>query len=492
MSIRIKLILTYAILLLVSTGILMISGIAIVAGIFHDVASTVVAPGKLESILPRGIELLAELKQAEDYNPQDLISPTYIKTLSEKASFIKGGIVVKHDNTVYNYSDLPKTNALYDQLVPIPMDHSRDGVQDEDEARLIKVDDHKFFYMDYEFQTPKGPVVYYFVVDVSETRLRYGSGGTFFRVIIGLLLVMMVPLILIITQDIIKPIRQLERGVQEIKAGNLDFEMHSNKKNELGQVIRYFDVMRQALKEAIDQQLKVEENRKELISSISHDLKTPITSIKGYVEGILDGVANTPEKQDKYLKVIYEKSKDLDALIDELFMFSKLDLKKVPYHIHPVDLKAFLEGLVHEMQVGWESETQHLQLEIEAGISDIKVAIDEQHMKRVFINLIQNSMKYADKAQTRIQVVAKTVADEVEICVIDNGRGISREHLSQIFERFYRVDASRNSAAGGTGLGLAIAKQIVEQHGGTISATSDLGLSTRVCVTLKKDGKVNG
>lgn len=479
MSIRVKLLLTYGILLLLSAIIVLTSGLAIVAGIFHDVASTVLKDERLERAIPLSIELLAELKQAEDYHPENLKDPEFIEAIASQITFIQGGLIVRTQEETFNFSQLPKDQAFYSYLVPTKdLDHSED-------SNFFTFDDKRYFYVDYEFRVGNETLVYYFIADMTKSKLMTRSSGTFFRVVGGVLLLMMVPLLWIVTQDIIKPIRQLEAGVKQINEGNLDYVMASTKQNELGQVIRYFDAMRITLKTSIERQVAMEENRKELVSSISHDLKTPITSIKGYVEGILDGVANTPQKQDDYLKVIHQKSKDLDALIDQLFLFSKLDLNKLPYTFEPVAIGPYLEGIVEEMRLGWENDSHRLQLVSEVDPA-LMVVLDRGHMKRVLVNLIQNSMRYSDKAMMRIDVVVKEAKDDIEICVLDNGMGIGKEALNQIFQRFYRVDASRNSEAGGTGLGLAIAKQIVEHHGGTIHATSTPGEGTSMCIRLNK------
>ncbi len=248
--------------------------------------------------------------------------------------------------------------------------------------------------------------------------------------------------------------------------------------------------MRQELKKSIDKQVQYEDNRKELISSISHDLKTPITSIKGHVEGIRDGVANTPEKLDKYLNVIYQKSQDMDQLIDDLFLFSKLDLDRVPFELKDVQILDLIDNVVGEMKLEWENETQKIIFNVnDVSNEPLYVNIDPQQIKRVMINLMQNSIKYMDKPEKEIRITVSNNKDSVQIIVADNGMGIDEEHLKYVFDRFYRVDESRNSDTGGTGLGLAITKQIIEQHQGHIIATSVLGEGTKMIIELPKERK---
>ncbi len=171
--------------------------------------------------------------------------------------------------------------------------------------------------------------------------------------IIGFLLVLIITnglLTYFVANSIIKPVRGLSRAAKEISDGNLDYRIQSMGKDELGQLAETFEMMRQKLKEASEDQERYEMNRKELIASISHDLKTPTTSIKGYVKGIRDGIADTPEKMERYIETIYTKANDLDQLIDELFLFSKLELQEVPFHFTDVNLHAYLADFIEELR----------------------------------------------------------------------------------------------------------------------------------------------
>jgi signal transduction histidine kinase len=243
--------------------------------------------------------------------------------------------------------------------------------------------------------------------------------------------------------------------------------------------------MRGKLKHSVNLQLQYEENRKELISNISHDLKTPVTSIKGYVEGILDGVADTPDKLDKYIKTIYAKATDMDRLIDELFLFSKLDLHNVPFHFEKVDLIRFLQDCTEELQFDLNEKGISLILEIPKDAA-YQVAVDREKLKRVVLNILENAVKYMDQPQGLIKIRLTQQEEWVLVQIQDNGHGITAEALPHIFERFYRADPSRNSNTGGSGLGLAIVKQIVEGHGGEIRAASEIGVGTSIFFTIKK------
>jgi len=475
-------------MLLLSATVLLFSGMAIVVGLFVESSEILLEESKFDVAIYEAVDLLAELKQAEDYEPSKLIDPDFIREVTENLSFANGGLVVRYEDEVYNYSKLPDEEEFYESLVKL---HSYPNVNydemNEDES-AFKYKNGEYAYFDYAFKVEGKEVLYFFILDVSEFSKMGSEGGQrFFQAILIILLLIMSPLLLISTNDIIKPLKILEHGVNNIKEGNLDFKLETKKKNEIGRVIKYFDVMRQELKKSIDKQVQYEDNRKELISSISHDLKTPITSIKGHVEGIRDGVANTPEKLDKYLNVIYQKSQDMDQLIDDLFLFSKLDLDRVPFEMKDVLILDLIDGVVGEMKLEWENETQKIFFDVNDSSNEpLYVNIDPQQIKRVMINLMQNCVKYMDKPKKEIRVTVSHSNDNVQIIVADNGMGINEEHLKYVFDRFYRVDESRNSDTGGTGLGLAITKQIIEQHQGHILASSVLGEGTKMIIELPK------
>ena len=288
-----------------------------------------------------------------------------------------------------------------------------------------------------------------------------------------------------VSKSIITPITKLSLAAKKISEGDLEYSIGSNKKDELGELTNTFEAMRIKLKEAKTAQLQYEQNRQELIASISHDLKTPLTSIKGYVKGIQDRVANTPEKLERYMDTIYKTANDMDGLIDELFLYSKLDLQHVPFDFEKVDLYAFFADFVDELAFNLDKEQSTVTLLANKNDSYI-VEADREKLKRVVTNIVQNSMKYMDKKHKEIQVRLSSSSDEVIVEMKDNGSGIRKEDIPHIFDSFYRTDTSRNSSTGGSGLGLSIVKKIIEEHGGTVWAVSKLGEGTSIYFKLKK------
>ncbi|PFA69151.1 two-component sensor histidine kinase [Bacillus sp. AFS015802] len=288
-----------------------------------------------------------------------------------------------------------------------------------------------------------------------------------------------------ISRSIIEPIKRLSLAATKISEGNLDDSCASEKKDELGRLSNTFEDMRLKLKEAAALQKQYELNREELIASISHDLKTPLTSIKGYVSGIQDGVASTPEKLNRYMSKIEKNAHDMDTLIDELFLYSKLDLEQLPFMFEKVNLNHYFDDYIEELSLRLEKEKGKAVLYHDDHESYI-VEADREKLNRVVMNITQNSLKYMDKAYKEIQVILSEKQSEVQVEIKDNGSGIPAKDVPYIFDSFYRTDVSRNSATGGTGLGLSIAKKIIENHGGKIWAVSEPGVGTSIYFTLKK------
>ena len=214
-------------------------------------------------------------------------------------------------------------------------------------------------------------------------------------------------------------------------------------------------------------------------------MKTPITAIKGYVEGIMDGVADTPEKMDKYIRTIYNKAMDMDRLINELTTYSGIDNNRIPYNFHCINVAEYFGDCVEE--VGLDLESKNIALNYTDLVeSDTQIIADPEQMKKVINNIISNSVKYMDKPKGEIDIRILDEVDAIRVEIEDNGKGIAQKDLSQIFERFFRTDASRNSAQGGSGIGLSIVKKIIEDHGGYIWATSKEGEGTCIHFVIRK------
>ena len=288
-----------------------------------------------------------------------------------------------------------------------------------------------------------------------------------------------------IYRSIATPLVKLKKATQNIKEGNLDFVLEVDGDDEFSELCRDFEEMRKRLKESAEEKVLMDKENKELISNISHDLKTPITAVKGYVEGIMDGVADTPEKIDRYVKTIYNKTNEMDHLINELTFYSKIDTNRIPYTFSKLNVEDYFSDCAEE--VGLELETRGIELVYANYVEDnVQVIADGEQIRRVIHNIISNAIKYMDKPKGIIQIRIKDVGDFIQVEIEDNGKGIAAKDLPSIFDRFYRTDVSSNSSKGGSGIGLSIVKKILEDHGGKVWATSRLGIGTIMYFVLRK------
>ncbi|MHB8064754.1 MAG: sensor histidine kinase [Ruminiclostridium sp.] len=287
---------------------------------------------------------------------------------------------------------------------------------------------------------------------------------------------------------IFKPINQLKVGVNEISKGNYAIELKCDVFNEIGLLINSFNDMARKLLESENLKKIYEENRKTLIANISHDLKTPITSIQGYIETMLERSDVSQETISKYHQIIYNNAAYMNKLIDDLFLFSKLDLQKLEPQLESISVKAFMEDLMGEFK--YELEDRDIKFIYEdTMIQDCNLSIDRKRINQVFRNIIGNAIKYSYEKNTEISVKLYTQETFVCIDITDNGPGIPEDKLPYIFDRFFRIDSARTTDLMSTGLGLAIAKELVEAHEGKLSVASEENVGTTFTVILPAEKK---
>ncbi len=288
-----------------------------------------------------------------------------------------------------------------------------------------------------------------------------------------------------IYRSVAAPLVKLKRATNNIKEGNLDFTMDVEGNDEFAELCQDFEEMRKRLKQSTEEKIVLDKENKELISNISHDLKTPITAVKGYVEGIMDGVADTPEKMDRYIRTIYNKTTEMDHLINELTFYSKIDTNRIPYTFSKIRVNDYFNDCAEELEL--ELEVKGIELVYANYVGeDVVIIADGEPLGRVVNNIIGNSIKYMNKSHGIIQLRIKDVGDFIQVEIEDNGKGIAAKDLTYIFDRFYRTDVSRNSSKGGSGIGLSIVKKIMEDHGGKVWATSREGIGTIMYFVLRK------
>lgn len=309
-----------------------------------------------------------------------------------------------------------------------------------------------------------------------------------FDLVVCLLLILVITGLILgfwLVSGISNPIVHLTKATKNIRDGNLDFEVKVEGVREVQDLCRDFEEMREKLKLANEEKLEVDRQNRELISNISHDLKTPITAVKGYVEGIMDGVADTPEKMDRYIRTIYNKANEMDHLINELTFYSKINTNRIPYNFNKVNVYGFFGDAAEELT--YELAAKGVAFEYANSVNpNVQVIADVEQLRRVINNIVGNSVKYMDKEERKISLMVRDAENEVEVSITDNGKGISSKDIGNIFNRFYRADSSRNSGQGGSGIGLSIVKKIMEDHGGRVWAQSTEGEGTTMSFSLRK------
>lgn len=422
-----------------------------------------------------------EIKQSLKSDPERFYDMKYLEKLNEKMAHKYAYLIVRKGDTLIFDGNPHVTQWLYEQLPQYEeIDGSVDGAiyLDGETQHLVKQMD--FLY-------PDGVEGSVFIVSNVDGLLPEIKTMVAEMLVAIILIIIFADAILMmwVYRSVAIPLGRLQEATKKIRDGNLDFALEVDNDDEIGQLCQDFEEMRIRLKESAEEKVQYDKESKELISNISHDLKTPITAIKGYVEGIMDGVASSPEKLDRYIRTIYNKANDMDKLIDELTFYSKIDTNKIPYTFSKINVASYFRDCVDE--VGLEMEARSIELGYFNYVDeDVLVIADAEQMRRVINNIISNSVKYMDKKNGIINIRIKDVGDFIQVEIEDNGKGIAAKDLPNIFDRFYRTDSSRNSSRGGSGIGLSIVKKIIEDHGGRIWATSKEGIGTEIHFVLRK------
>lgn len=446
------------------------------------------------------------LVRIADDTPDRFLDEEYLDTLCDSLENHNSSLIIYRNGNVFYISN----QQIYQKLNSLPgfsrYEPGTSGILflDSSVPGLVKGKD--FYFSDQS----EGQI--FMVTDL--TRLLPRWERSVHELIFCLLLIIVITaclLILWIYNSIVRPMNILRIATRNIGAGHLDKPVPVNSTDEIGELCRDFEEMRIRLKEMINERMQYEQDTRIMISNMAHDLQTPITSIKGYAEGILDGVANTPEKEEKYIRTILSKATDMSYLIDELSVFAKVEQNTLPYHFLAIPLEEYFNDFLQDTML--DLETLHIRLDYtNSAARDTRILADPEQLKRVLNNIINNAVKYMDKEDGRIAITitdvplpkpaaplyrqlnkdgteanpVKKPEEFVQIEIADNGPGIAAKDLPHIFHRFYRADASRNSSKRGSGLGLAIVERIIYDHGGKVWARSTPGQGTSIYITLKK------
>lgn len=423
-------------------------------------------------------EVLEKVKDQIATQPERLEDKSYLDEITADLKNKSSYIIVRKDDSIYYSGNHNAAKKIFNILPEYgnEMPNAETGYYYNDMKKLVK---------EIDFQFSDGSEGSFFIVTSISSLI---SKSTLRNMIMAFMLVLIFTSIVLtrwIYSGILHPINQLNTAMQNIAEGNLEYMLATGEKGEIGELYRNYEDMRLRLKESTDEKYEHEQKNRELVSNISHDLKTPITAIKGYVEGIMDGVADTPEKMDKYINIIYDKANDMDRLINELTTYSGIDSNRIPYTFRRINVADYFGDCVEE--VGLDLESKNIQLNYDDLVEpSTQIIADPEQMKRVINNIIGNSVKYMDKEKGVIDIRILDEVDAIRVEIEDNGKGIAAKDLPNIFERFYRTDASRNSSKGGSGIGLSIVKKIIEDHGGYIWATSKESEGTCMHFVIRK------
>jgi len=485
LSIRFRLLLSFTSVVVVSVILFVLAAYLLsvaVTGDFRSISSFYKIHYALHPLSEEEENLFLDMKYLAKHDPEQLKDQLLLQNYDLQLKMVQAGLVIrKNDRIIYSGAAL--------QGVDLSSSLPEYDLNNNSIRNTLNVGSRFFSYakFDFYFSPESGEMGSVFVI---RERSPFAE---MIRTLLPILILVFVIILLLtgfllyryVTRKIIRPLDKLRQSAEHIKNGDLTFELQAASRDEVGQLVQTFDQMRRRLFESIQLQLRYEENRKQLLSNISHDLRTPITTIKGYAEGIRDGVTNTPEKLNKYVGAIHTRATDMERLVDELLFYSKLDMKKEPFSFRQLELSPFLHRIADELAIEFDNHAVELRWE-EKLQEPIYVLADAEKLKRVMMNLLDNCLKYMKQHPKRLTIGIERQDEHALVRISDNGPGIHPESLPHIFERFYREEPSRSPAApGGSGLGLAIAQQIIEGHGGEIWATSEPGQGTNVYFTLK-------
>lgn len=423
-------------------------------------------------------QLEKEIMLSRTISPYILEDRSFLQEIDNEISSRYSYILVTKGDGIYYSASTDKVDAVINELPGYGM--GIHGVYYTESKFLVR-------QMDFDF-SDGSPGVLYFISGIRTeltTSLVMYMGIAIFLILLltsGLLTTW-------IGRSFFRPIDELNVAMQYIKDGNFDYMLPTDvkEKGEIGAMYRNYEDMRLRLKESAEEKILREKQNKELISNISHDLKTPITAIKGYSQGLLEGVADNPEKQMKYIKIINSKANDMNNLINELTLYSSIDNNRIPYNFIKLNVAEYFRDCIEEIGADLESKSVKLNYS-NLTAPDTQIVADPEQIKRVINNVVSNSVKYLerDDGSGQIDIRILDEIDSIRVELEDNGKGIAQKDIPNIFDRFYRTDASRNSKQGGSGIGLSIVKKIIEDHGGYIWATSHEGEGTCMHFVLRK------
>ncbi len=284
---------------------------------------------------------------------------------------------------------------------------------------------------------------------------------------------------------VVRPLEAMSHAARNIAGGNLDFEVPLSRVSEIAEVRAAFQVMGDGLRTSIKQQAKLEEERRFIVGAIAHDLRTPLFALRGYLEGLEQGVANSPEKAAKYVSVCKEKSDQLDRLVSDLFAFTKTEYMEQTMHRDLIHFSQVMERSVNSLRP--QAAEANVEIYFDQPANTCEMEGDAHLLERAISNLLDNAIQHTPP-QGRITIQWQADSARITFAITDTGPGFASVDLPHVFDPLYRGETSRNRETGGTGLGLTIAKRIIMAHGGNLTAANQIDGGARLTGWMPRNG----
>lgn len=295
-----------------------------------------------------------------------------------------------------------------------------------------------------------------------------------------------------------KPLRQLREASRRMMANDYEYPVKTYYTDEVGKLYKDFDTLRKSLRQAKDERESMAKDKEEYIAGITHDLKTPLTSIIGFSKGLLDGVPKSKEQTKKYLKTIYDTSLHMNSLIEKLKEYSRLDLEKLEFNLEKVNIVELINDFVSKNAVAYHANEVTITTKLgiplvseKTSTNDYMAMVDVEEFNRVLTNIINNTVKYKRKGMAYVEIIVSRGNKQIVITIKDDGPGVKEKDLETIFDCFYRGDSSRTRPTEGSGLGLYVVHTIISAHKGTVKAVNDNGLKIIITIPEVDDEKKN-
>lgn len=421
-------------------------------------------------------DIVIDLDQDIRTNNSLLYEVSYLESIDQSLSTIYSRIIVSDQNGIF-----------YGQDIDYKTDNGRDvevlGL--ESPVRLYAYESQYYLLNKIIIETGENSPVEIKIIAEFPSGGIVSDGFTYrdFILILVVFLSVYIGLVIWVSRSIHIPLNRLQYATERFSKGDYSIRIYEYTNDKIGDVSRAFDQMCNQADEARRLKEKYEEDRRTMVASISHDLKSPLTSIKVNVSAINDGVAKTYEQRQEAFKIVNNKIDYMQQMIEELFLYSKLDMDTEQFSFREVPLNRFIEDVVDEWDIDDSTKKVEIRFDYDKSLVYL-VSLDGEKMRRVIENILGNSLKYAGVNDLVIKIQLVKLENNYQLSISDNGQGVPSSETSNMFDRFYRLDKSRNSETEGSGLGLAIARRIIDHHQGKIFAVSEINAGMTIIIQL--------